>query len=82
MSLTKINIKIATSEIDKLKCIIDIYRVANANKTGGFVSSALTYTSNSGVFEGFKRFAIRIDMLSPNIHNAPTLKDYRGIALT
>ena len=58
------------------------YRVANANKTGGFVSSALTYTSNSGVFEGFKRFAIRIDMLSPNIHNAPTLKDYRGIALT
>lgn len=58
------------------------FRVANANKTGGFVSSALTYTSNSGVFEGFKRFAVRIDMLSPNIHNAPTLKDYRGIALT
>ena len=58
------------------------FRVANANKTGGFVSSALTYTSNSGVFEGFKRFAVRIDMLSPNIHNVPTLKDYRGIALT
>ena len=58
------------------------YRVGKANKVGAVDSGALTYTSNSGIFIGFKRFAIRIDMLSPNIHNAPTLKDYRGIALT
>ena len=58
------------------------YRVSKANKVGTVDSGELTYTSNSGVFIGFKRFAVRIDMLSPNIHNAPTLKDYRGIALT
>ena len=58
------------------------YRIKDGNKTGGVVSGPLTYTSQSGVFEGFKRFQIRIDLLSPNIHNAPTLKDYRGLALT
>jgi hypothetical protein len=58
------------------------YRVNKANKVGSVDSGALTYTSNSGIFTGYKRFAVRIDMLSPNIHNAPTLKDYRGIALT
>ena len=58
------------------------YRIANANKTGGLVGGAFSYTSQGGAFEGFKRFQIRIDLLSPNIHNAPTLKDYRGIALT
>ena len=55
------------------------YRVADADKD---VDGALTYTSNAGDFSGFRRFAIRIDMLSPNVHDAPTLRDYRGIALT
>lgn len=55
------------------------YRVSDSNKDG---SGVLTYTSNAGDFSGFRRFAIRIDMLSPNVHNAPTLRDYRGIALT
>lgn len=55
------------------------YRVAAANKDG---SGALTYTSNAGSFSGFRRFAVRIDMLSENIHSVPTLRDYRGIALT
>ena len=58
------------------------FRIANANKVGGLVGGAFTYTSQGGAFEGFKRFQIRIDMLSPNIHNVPILKDYRGIALT
>jgi len=58
------------------------FKVADSNKTGGLPGGALTYTSQGGSFEGFKRFQIRIDMLSPNIHNAPTLKDYRGLALT
>ena len=58
------------------------YKIADANKVGTASSGAFTYTSQGGLFEGFKRFQIRIDMLSPNIHNAPMLKDYRGIALT
>ena len=58
------------------------YKIKDANKTGSVESGPLTYTSQSGIFEGFKRFQIRIDLLSPNIHNAPTLKDYRGLALT
>ena len=58
------------------------YKIADANKVGGLVGGAFAYTSQGGSFEGFKRFQIRIDMLSPNIHNVPTLKDYRGLALT
>ena len=58
------------------------YKISSGNKLGSVESGAFTYTSQSGLFEGFKRFQIRIDLLSPNIHNAPTLKDYRGIALT
>ncbi len=55
------------------------YRVAAANKD---VNGALTYASSAGSFSGFRRFAVRIDMLSPNIHSVPTLRDYRGLALT
>jgi len=58
------------------------YRINASNKVSQLPSEPFTYTSQAGVFQGFKRFQIRIDMLSPNIHNAPTLKDYRGIALT
>ena len=58
------------------------YRIPAANKVGGVASGAFTYTSSGGTFTEYRRFAIRIDLLSPNIHNAPTLRDYRGIALT
>ena len=55
------------------------YRVAEANKD---VNGAITYTSNAGLFSGYRKFAIRIDMVSDNVYSVPTLKDYRGIALT
>lgn len=55
------------------------FRVAESDKD---LDGALTYTSNAGDFSGFRRFEIRIVMLSPNVHNAPTLRDYRAIALT
>jgi hypothetical protein len=55
------------------------YKVADANKDGGGV---LTYTSSAGTFSSYRKFAIRIDLLADNIHNAPFVKDYRGIALT
>ena len=58
------------------------YKISSDDKLGSVEGGAFTYTSQSGLFEGFKRFQIRIDLLSPNIHNAPTLKDYRGLALT
>ena len=55
------------------------YKVADANKDGNGV---LQYTSDAGTFSSYKKFAIRIDLLAEDIHIAPIVKDYRGIALT
>lgn len=55
------------------------YRVADANKNG---SGVITYTSSSGTFSSYRKFAIKIELLSDNIKVAPFVKDYRGIALT
>ena len=54
------------------------FRIADANKNAGVYE----YTSTNGTFQEFRRFKIKIELLSDNIHNAPTLKDYRAIALT
>ena len=54
------------------------YAVADANKNAG----VLRYTSTAGTFDGYRAFAIKIELLSPNEFNAPFVKDYRGIALT
>ena len=54
------------------------YRIADANKNAGVYE----YTSSNGTFTEFRRFKVKIELLSSNIHNAPTLKDYRAIALT
>jgi len=44
---------------------------------------ALEYTSAAGGdFVGFRKFAIRIDLTSPNIHQVPTVTDFRAIAVT
>ena len=58
------------------------YRIPAANKVGGLASGGFTYSNIHGVFTGYRTFAIKIELLSPNVHNAPTLLDYRGIALT
>ena len=55
-----------------------VYKVADANKNTGI----LTYSNEAGTFEGYRKFAIKIEMLSENIFKAPKLLDYRGIALT
>ena len=55
------------------------YVVAEANKD---VNGVLQYASTGGTFSSYRKFAIKIELLSPNIHNSPTVKDYRGIALT
>ena len=54
------------------------YAVAAANKN----SDVLRYTSSAGTFDGYRAFAIKIELLAPNEFNAPFVKDYRGIALT
>jgi len=56
-----------------------VYRVPDSNKTA---FGALTYTNDISTFEGYRRFAIKIELHSENIFKAPRLLDYRGIALT
>lgn len=55
------------------------YRIASANKDG---SGVYQYISSAGTFKTFRKFAVRIELLSPNVYDAPIVKDYRGIALT
>ena len=55
------------------------YALPTANKDGAGI---LEYTSTSGTFAGYRKFAIRIDMLTPDISKAPTVRDYRALALT
>jgi len=54
------------------------YKVPTTAQNGG----VWEYTSDNGTFTEYRRFAIRIDLLSSEISNAPTVKDYRAIALT
>jgi len=55
------------------------YKVAAANKDADGV---LEYTSTEGDFSGYRKFAIRIDLIADDLHQVPMVKDYRGIALT
>ena len=55
------------------------YALPTANKDGAGI---LEYTSTSGTFAGYRKFAIRIDMLTSDISKAPTVRDYRALALT
>lgn len=55
-----------------------MYNISDINKNNGL----LTYTNDAGTFEGYRRFAVKIELISENIFKAPRLLDYRGIALT
>jgi hypothetical protein len=55
------------------------YALPTANRDG---NGALEYTSTSGTFVGYRKFAIRIDMLTSDISKCPTVRDYRALALT
>jgi hypothetical protein len=54
------------------------FNVSDSDKTLG----VLTYTNSFGTFEGYRKFAIKIELYSENIFKAPRLLDYRGISLT
>jgi len=57
-----------------------VYQIADTNKNA---DGALFYTSPSGGdYVGFRKFAIRIDLMSPDLHRVPTVADYRAIAVT
>ena len=55
-----------------------VFKVPNSAKASG----VLTYTNSISTFDGYRRFAIKIELLSEDIFKAPRLLDYRGIALT
>lgn len=55
-----------------------VYRVKDSDKTSG----VLSYTNDIATFNGYRRFAIKIELHSENIFKAPRLLDYRGISLT
>ena len=54
-----------------------VYSVPETEKNGG----VLTYTNSTGTYEGYRRFAIKIALLSENGFNVPRVSDYRGVAL-
>jgi hypothetical protein len=54
------------------------YGIAAAN----LENDMLVYTSAAGTFTGYRTFALKIELLADSINNAPTVKDYRGIAIT
>lgn len=55
------------------------YRISEANKD---ILGVYTYTNDAGTFEGYRKFAIKIELLSTTISNVPKIFDYRGVALT
>jgi len=54
------------------------YRLPESEKNDGVV----TYSNSAGAFEGYTRFAIKLEFISTSINKAPRVLDYRGIALT
>ena len=56
------------------------FKLPNSQKNA---DGELSYISADGSnYFGYRKFAIRIDLIADNIHQAPTVRDYRGIALT
>jgi len=56
-----------------------VYSVpAGVNKNG---FGDIIYTSVGGNFTGYKKFAIKIELLSDSVYRVPRISDYRGIAL-
>jgi hypothetical protein len=54
-----------------------VYAIPESAKNFGVV----TYTNSTGSYEGYRRFAIKIELLSENGFNVPRITDYRGVAL-
>lgn len=46
------------------------------------VDSVLTYTNDFGTFEGYRKFAVKIELIADTRSVVPRVSEYRGIALT
>ncbi len=55
------------------------WKLADANKDS---NDALTYTSTGGTHVGYRKFAIKIEMISNDISKSSLVKDMRALALT
>lgn len=55
-----------------------VYRLPSSEK----VDDALTYSNSAGTFSGYRKFAIKLELISTSTNKAPRILDYRGIALT
>lgn len=55
-----------------------VYSIPEADKDG---FGEVAYTSSSGNFTGYKKFAVKIELISNNTYRVPRVSDYRGIAL-
>lgn len=61
-----------------------VYKIPDAEKVAG----VLTYSNTSGVYSGYRKFAVKIEFIVDEvggrvpIGTVPRLLDYRGIALT
>lgn len=53
-----------------------VFEIADTDKTDGI----LTYSNETGTYQTYRSFAIRIDLLSDNVASVPKVSDYRGIA--
>ena len=71
-----VNLYSSVSNTDDFKEYM--YQVSDLDKNFGVI----TYTNDIGTFEGYRRFAIKIELHSEDIFKAPRLLDYRGISLT
>ena len=58
------------------------YRIPASAKDVSGVYQYVTKGGSGATYKTFRSFAIRIELLSPNVYNSPIIKDYRGIALT
>lgn len=57
-----------------------VYEIPSTLKTG--LNGEVRYTNDSGAYDGYRRFAIKIVLLADDINRVPKISDYRGIALT
>ena len=61
-----------------------VYKIPDAEK----VTGVLTYSNTSGVYSGYRKFAVKIEFIVDEVNgrlpigSVPRLLDYRGVALT
>ncbi len=55
-----------------------VYEIPDTSKSSN--TGIVEYTNDTGTYEGYRSFAVRIDLLSEDVGSVPKVLDYRGIA--